>query len=109
MDYKKIIKNWFLDKKTLLFYRFKYSKRLFIILTLVFFLNFFLVSAKIKDNIFLETLSISYYLFLLWFLIYIYYLIKNKFLLDDKKSVTLIIILSIIYIILWFTFSWFSL
>lgn len=109
MDYKKIIKNWFLDKKSLLFYRYKYSKRLFIILSFIFFLNFFLVWAKIEDNFFLETLSISYYLFLLWFLIYIYYFIKNKLLLDDKKSFTLIIILIIIYILLWYTFTWFSL
>lgn len=106
MDYKKIIKNWFLDKDSVLFYRYKYSKRLFIILAFCFFLNFFLVWANIYDELFLNTITISYYLFLSSLLIFLFYFFKNKLKLNKTLEIVLIIILILLFLVFWFTFSW---
>ena len=69
MDYKKVIKDDFLNDELILELRYKYSKRAFILFCFLFFCNFFFVWAKFIDIIFTNTLTYSYFVFLISFLL----------------------------------------
>ncbi len=79
MDYKKEVKNLFLNDTLLLNYRFNWAKGIFIFLSFLFFLNYFLVWASFYDSFLIKTLPLTYVWFVVSLLSFIYFFILNIF------------------------------
>ncbi len=108
MDYKKVIKDDFLNDELILELRYKYSKRAFILFCFLFFCNFFFVWAKFIDIIFTNTLTYSYFVFLISFLFFLYFYFKKNFKLNNWLQSILIFILVFIWIVFSIPFIWFK-
>lgn len=104
MAIKNVIKEEFSNKETLIKLRYNSSKLVFVLVTLLFFLNLFLYSSWLYTKFFQISVSISYFLliFSLDFLAYYYLSIKfaEKLTKNKKKSYVLIFILALISIML---------
>jgi len=97
MTLKDILKKDFNNSEKLTLKRFKSSKLLFIVMWLLFFLNYFFLSNFPDNNILLILLPIIYIWFITSLLLITYYSLKIKF--WDKAKFT-IILLIIMWIIL---------
>ncbi len=76
MSFKNFLKKSFEDKKQLSIARYKSAKFAFIMMTLIFFLNYFFVWAQFYYDFFIVTLPYTYILYLLSFLYYVFYFFK---------------------------------
>lgn len=79
MDYKKDIKNLFLNDTLLLNYRYNSSRDIFIFMSFLFFLNYFLVWANFYDILLIKTLPLTYVWFVFSLLSFLYFFILNIF------------------------------
>ena len=103
MSIKDILKKDFWDKDKIILKRFKSSKFIFIIMSFLFFVNFFLLSNFPKINILAFILPITYVSFITWLLLITYYSLKIKF--KEKINLFFSIILSVILIVIWVILS----
>jgi len=103
MKIKDIINKDFSDNDKIILKRFKSSKFIFIIMSFIFFINFFLLSNFPQTNILGSILPITYVSFITWLLLITYYSLKIKF--KEKMNSVISIIVWIILIILWIIFS----
>ncbi len=104
MGLKEIIKEIFWDEKKITFERYIAAKKMLIIISFLFFLNFYFVWAWFYLNIFNDTLGFLYFSLLFSFLFYFYFFIKKAIINNTKTYFNVII-----FIILFFIFIWFCL
>ena len=104
MGLKEIIKEIFWDEKKITSERYIAAKKMLIIISFLFFLNFYFVWAWLYLNIFNETLGYLYFSLLFSFLFYFYFFIKKAIINNTKTYFNIII-----FIILFFIFIWFCL
>jgi len=104
MGLKEIIKEIFWDEKKITSERYIAAKKMLIIISFLFFLNFYFVWAWLYLNIFNETLGFLYFSLLFSFLFYFYFFIKKAIINNTKTYFNVII-----FIILFFIFIWFCL
>lgn len=109
MNYKKDITSAFLDEKLILKYRYESSRSLFIYWSLIFFLNYFFVWAKFFDDIFLKSLTYSYFVFLIVTFFYSYFFLKYTFEIKWILNIILIIIFLLLFLIFSIPFAWIKL
>jgi len=79
MDLKKNREKVLLDNSIVLESRYQAAKYMFMLLTFLFFLNYFFVGAKFYDDIFLKTLPFIYVFFLTGWIMYMYFFTVYKF------------------------------
>ena len=103
MPIKDVLKKDFWNSDKLILKRFKSSKFIFIIMWLLFFLNYFLLSNFLKSEIFSEILPLTYVCFVTSIILITYYAIKIKF--KEKINIISSIVLGIILIIIWLILS----
>lgn len=96
---KEMLKKDFSKPKTIVLERYKASKFMFIIISFLFFLNFYFVWAGFYPHIFVPSLGIMYILLLFSFVFYIYFLIKN-ILVEKIKNYYFVIIFTLLFLIL---------
>jgi len=98
------VKKKFSNPKMLLSERLSASKFSFIVSSLLFFVNYFLVSAQFGAKDFLIfILPFTYIAFVLSFIFYTYYIIKNK--LFWKLNTAIFLILLVILLLIWTVLS----
>ena len=76
--FKEVLTSKFKEEESIILHRYKSAKFIFILLTLLFSLNFFFVWASFYYNFFIKTLHFSYILLLISFFYYLYYLWKIR-------------------------------
>ena len=74
---KEAIKKTFSDEKTLLIERYRAAKSAFIIISFLFFVNFYFVWAKFHLDFFSWTLPIMYIILLLSLVFFVYFFLKK--------------------------------
>ena len=95
-----LIKNNFSSEKQILSKRFLSSKVIFFITSFLFFLNFFLMWARVYGDIFFTILSINYIIVLVSMFFYIYFFLKCNYL--NKFNIYIIYIIFFILFLLFF-------
>ena len=103
MAIKDVLKKDFWNSDKLILKRFKSSKFIFIIMTFIFFLDYFFLSYFPNNNIFALILPILYVWFLTGLILITYYSIKIKF--KEKLNLVYSIILWAILVIIWLILS----
>ncbi len=103
-NFKKFLKDYFSDKQKILSVRYKSSKLLFILMTFIFFLDYFFVWAQFYYNFFIRILPYTYLLYLVSFLFYIFFFFKSKIFIKFKWNIAEIIFLMFL-ILLFLLFS----
>lgn len=109
MDLKKNREKVLLDNSIVLESRYQAAKYMFMLLTFLFFLNYFFVGAKFYDDIFLKTLPFIYVFFLIGWIMYMYFFTVYKF--TFSKYIKLLIMwgLWILFVLFLLPFTWINL
>ena len=97
---KEFIKDHFNNKKSLIDKRYTSSKFMFILFSLLFFINFYLIWGKFYLEILELTIWYSYILLILSFLLYIYYFIKKMLLTKVPNYIFYIVIFILVILFL---------
>ena len=103
MTIKDVLKKDFWNPDKLILKRFKSSKFIFIIMSFIFFLDYFFLSYFPNNNFLALVLPILYVLFLTELILITYYSIKIKF--KEKINLIYSIIIWIILLIIWLILS----
>lgn len=103
MSLKDILKKDFWNSNKLITKRFKSSKLLFIVMWLLFFLDYFLFSNFPDNNFLINILPILYVWFIVSLLLITYYSIKTKFWEKINKIISIIILILLFIILLIFS------
>ena len=98
---KEMLKDTFSNEEKIVKERYLASKFSFIILSLLFFINFFFVWAGFYTDFFINTLLITYISLLLSIVYYFYYFVKKTFL-WKLPNYFFIIVFIFLFIIFWF-------
>lgn len=107
MSLKDILKTKLLNPEDLLEERRKASKHIFIISTLLFFVNYFFLAMNFWDyNLLISIIPFTYISFVISTLFVIYFSVKSKLVSKIPQIVFYIffVILAIIWVILWSVF-----
>ncbi len=96
---KEMLKKDFSKPKSITLERYKASKFMFIIISFLFFLNFYFVWADFYSNIFIPSLGVMYILLLFSLVFFVYFLIK-KLLVEKIKNYYFVIIFILLFLIL---------
>lgn len=102
MSFKTDAKKYFSNKDELLNLRYLATRHLFVSMSFLFFLNYFLLSNKFYDQILIYTLPFVYYLFLFSFFLHLYFTVLKY---TQNISKWLLILMISVFFVLASVFS----
>ncbi len=103
MNLKVLLKQKFSDDEKIVLERYKAAKFLFILSSLVFFLNYIFIGSGFLVEVFRSTFAFSYIMLLLGLIYYIYFFIKKALLNKIPKVLFFIIFILIFTLFLFFS------
>jgi len=98
-----MLKQRFLDDQNIVLERYKAAKFLFILSSLLFFLNYIFLWSGYMEELFRATFSFSYFMLILWMIYYIYFFIKKALFNKVPKYIFFILFVLIFVFFLFFS------
>jgi hypothetical protein len=102
MELKEVIKETFWDNKKITLERYLAAKKIFILVSFLFFLDFYFVGAWFYPNIFSSILGYLYILLLISILFYFYFWIKRLLINIGNRTLNIIIFIILLIILVCF-------